>query len=419
MKKIFIAGAFILFAAMVQAQNVGIGVPVPLQKLDVNGAIRLGNTGTSNSGTLRYNSGRFEGYDGLNWNWLNGFKLPLDTTVNVAGGYALTITNSNFSSPQSSAIAGITSSSDGMGLYGENTYSFFGFSGSGVSGRAGGSGTGVSGTNTSGNGNGVSGTSVNGYGVVAGGGTGGVLASSDLGNGVEAYTKVGIAIKATVSGGFSGTGLDISASNNASSTAAIFRHPIINGKALIVEQGFVGIGEISPNALLSVKGSEVTASGLAAAITLQNAASLNRWYIRAGGPGTITPNGGISIADNTDYRLVIGATGNIGINGFTQLGKTAEGAPVIKMKKLTTTSAALQTGSITIAHGLTRSKILSVQVLLTYLANAADIPASYLDVPGYEYNWQLNNTDVWIINKNGNSANILSKPIRILITYEE
>ncbi len=400
------------------AQNVGVGIPVPLQKLDVNGAIRLGNTVTSSPGTIRYNSSRFEGYDGFNWNWLNGFKFPLDTSVNVAGQYVLNIVNNNLSLG-SSAIAGSTSSPDGAGLYGENTYSFDGYNATGVFGRASGAGTGVKGYNLAGYGNGVEGTSINGYGVLAAGGTVGVYATSDLGNGVEAKTKVGIAIKGTVSSGFSGIGIDISASNSASSTAAIFRHPIINGKALIVEKGFVGIGEISPTALLSVKGSEVTAGGLAASISLQNDASSNRWYMRAGGPGTITPNGGLSIADNTDYRLVIGATGNIGINGFTQLGKTTEGAPVIKMKKLTTTSAALQTGSVTIAHGLNRSKILSVQVLLTYLANAADIPASYLDIPGYEYNWQVNNTDVWILNKAANSGNILSKPIRILITYEE
>jgi hypothetical protein len=407
-----------LTCSMGFAQNVGIGIPVPLQKLDVNGAIRLGNTVTSSPGTIRYNSSRFEGYDGFNWNWLNGFKLPLDTSVNVAGQYVLNIVNNNLSLG-SSAIAGSTSSPDGAGLYGENTYSFDGYNATGIFGKANGAGTGVKGYNLAGYGNGVEGTSINGYGVLAAGGTVGVYATSDLGNGVEAKTKVGIAIKGTVSSGFSGIGIDISASNNASSTAAIFRHPLINGKAIIVEKGFVGIGEISPTALLSVKGSEVTAGGLAASISLQNDASSNRWYMRAGGPGTITPNGGLSIADNTDYRLVIGTTGNIGINGFTQLGKTTEGAPIIKMKKLTTTSAALQTGSVTIAHGLNRAKILSVQVLLTYLANAADIPASYLDVPGYEYNWQVNNNDVWIINKVANSGNILSKPIRILITYEE
>ena len=300
MKRIFIAGAFILFAAILQAQNVGIGVPVPLQKLDVNGAIRLGNTGTSNPGTLRYNIGRFEGYDGLNWNWLNGFKLPLDTSVDVSGGYVLNIYNSNFSSPQSSAISGITSSSDGVGLYGENTYnlSSSGIPGNGVLGKSSGEGAGVKGIN------------IGGIGVEGTGGAVGVLGSSGF----------GIAIQGIASGN-GATGLDISAHNNLLSTAAIFRHPIINGKALIVEKGFVGIGEISPTALLSVKGTEATGNGLAAAITLENAASSNKWNIRAGGPGTITPDGGFSIADNTDYRFIIGATGNIGLGIAPSIAK--------------------------------------------------------------------------------------------------
>jgi hypothetical protein len=37
MKKIFIAGAFILFAAIVHAQNVGIGTPTPVAKLNIVG----------------------------------------------------------------------------------------------------------------------------------------------------------------------------------------------------------------------------------------------------------------------------------------------------------------------------------------------------------------------------------------------
>lgn len=110
---------------------------------------------------------------------------------------------------------------------------------------------------------------------------------------------------------------------------------------------------------------------------------------------------------------------NVNVTRFSRLGRREDAAPAIKMKKFTATSAPAQNGSITVAHGLNRDKILSIQVLLTYAAGTADIPASYLDFPGYEYNWQVNNTDILIVNKNGNSANILSKPIKILVVYEE
>jgi trimeric autotransporter adhesin len=144
-----------------------------------------------------------------------------------------------------------------------------------------------------------------------------------------------------------------------------------------------------------------------------NAKSSNKLYIENTNADSLNA---LIYGDFAADSLLLNA--KVNIRDFTRLGTRQSGAPAIKMKKLTTTSAALQNATVTIAHGLTRAKILSVQVLLTYLANA-DIPASYLDVPGYEYNWQVNNTDVLITNKAANSGNILSKPIRILITYEE
>jgi len=131
-------------------------------------------------------------------------------------------------------------------------------------------------------------------------------------------------------------------------------------------------------------------------------------FIIGNGLGSLTPSN----------AMVVYKNGNTDIDGFTQLGKAAESAPAIKMKKITATSAATQNGSAFALHGLNRAKILGVQILLNYAANN-DIPANYMDVPGYEFNWQLTNTDVWIITKNANSANILNKPMRILITYEE
>ncbi len=47
--------------------NVGVDVATPLQKLDVNGAIRIGTTPTALTGTIRYTGSDFEGYHGGQW----------------------------------------------------------------------------------------------------------------------------------------------------------------------------------------------------------------------------------------------------------------------------------------------------------------------------------------------------------------
>lgn len=47
--------------------NVGIGVVPNFQKLEVNGGVAIGNTGTSSPGTMRFNGSDFEGYTGSAW----------------------------------------------------------------------------------------------------------------------------------------------------------------------------------------------------------------------------------------------------------------------------------------------------------------------------------------------------------------
>ncbi|MCU0335366.1 MAG: hypothetical protein MUF62_10035 [Chitinophagaceae bacterium] len=112
-------------------------------------------------------------------------------------------------------------------------------------------------------------------------------------------------------------------------------------------------------------------------------------------------------------------TGGIQVAGFSKLGGNATGVPAVKMKKLTATGPAVN-GQLAVAHGLSSGKILSVSVLMEYgLGPTETLPAHYTTSPGFEYEWQVRPNDIYLINKNGNSANIGSRPVRILIVYEE
>ena len=65
-------GGFDMLSVMNTTGNAGIGTLTPLEKLDVDGAVRLGTTVDSNAGTLRWTGTDFEGYDGSAWQSLTG-----------------------------------------------------------------------------------------------------------------------------------------------------------------------------------------------------------------------------------------------------------------------------------------------------------------------------------------------------------
>ena len=50
-----------------QDGNVGIGTTGPAEKLEVNGAIKIGTTSNTNAGTIRWTGTDFEGYTGSEW----------------------------------------------------------------------------------------------------------------------------------------------------------------------------------------------------------------------------------------------------------------------------------------------------------------------------------------------------------------
>jgi hypothetical protein len=125
-------------------------------------------------------------------------------------------------------------------------------------------------------------------------------------------------------------------------------------------------------------------------------------------------------------RVRVTETGNVGVgtsapttkfevNGYTKLGSNA---PAVKMLKVTGTTAAAQGGIVGITHGLNPAKILSVDVLLT-LNVSSMLPPNYTYTAGNEYEYAVGASTINIYNVTGNSGNILSKPVRVLITYEE
>jgi hypothetical protein len=118
-------------------------------------------------------------------------------------------------------------------------------------------------------------------------------------------------------------------------------------------------------------------------------------------------------------------TGNIGmgtttptakleVNGFTKLGSDA---PAIKTKLITGTTGSTQGGFAFIEHGLPDfSKILSISVIVF---TPFIVHHSTTDSPGEEFHYTVDSIKILISNALLNSAGILSKPVKILITYEE
>lgn len=106
---------------------------------------------------------------------------------------------------------------------------------------------------------------------------------------------------------------------------------------------------------------------------------------------------------------------NTTTKGYTKLGTDA---PAIKVKKMTGLTASTEGGFVSLAHGLNAANILSVTVMVSWNTNQY-ICNSYTFSPGFEFNHQFDATNIVVSNVPGNSANILSSLMKIMITYED
>ena len=96
--------------SVVYAQNVGVDVATPVEKLDVLGAIRIGTTSNTNAGTIRWTGTNFEGRTGSAW-------------INLGGGGTLT---GSGTATRVAFWSGTSALSSNANLYWDNTGSNLG-----------------------------------------------------------------------------------------------------------------------------------------------------------------------------------------------------------------------------------------------------------------------------------------------------
>ncbi|HEY3385467.1 MAG TPA: hypothetical protein VGK46_03090 [Saprospiraceae bacterium] len=118
--------------------------------------------------------------------------------------------------------------------------------------------------------------------------------------------------------------------------------------------------------------------------------------------------------------MVIHNNGNIDIRGYTSLGEASAGAPRIKMKELPlATTAATHNSSVSVPHGLTASKILSVSVLTEWDEDLFVSP-EYSSALNLRYSYTVTATNIVIQNNTPpGDCLICSKPVLITIIYKE
>jgi hypothetical protein len=128
--------------------------------------------------------------------------------------------------------------------------------------------------------------------------------------------------------------------------------------------------------------------------------------------------GMLALADGTDWDPGSGAglyRRNEANDAWNYVGVSG---PALRFKKLTGTTGAAEGDSVTVAHGLTSTKIINAAAQVWFAAGSA-VPHGYAHDAGFEFHVAFNGTDVYIRNHPTNSENILSKAFTVLITYEE
>jgi hypothetical protein len=213
-------------------------------------------------------------------------------------------------------------------------------------------------------------------------------------------------------------------------------------RMVITGAGDVGVGTIAPGLKLTVVNNTTSAgigvvnqntagwSGMLAAEATNNGHSVlgfgnsGNAFAGLGFAGTSTAHPFVLLSGSTE-RIRIATNGNVGIgtsaptatlevNGFTKHGSNA---PAIKQIEFTGTTASTEGAFVDIAHGLTAGKIMDVRVLIEYTTGNW-ITTGYTINPEYLADYVIGATNIRLYNHNSSSGSILSKPVKVLVTYK-
>jgi hypothetical protein len=185
----------------------------------------------------------------------------------------------------------------------------------------------------------------------------------------------------------------------------------------VLNNGNIGIGLTAPTYKLHVgnANNSFRIEGPAAAASGSTALSIGgNGDIVIDKPGfvgarlTIKENGNVGIGTNTPAAA-------LDVKGYTALG---ENSARIKMFKTSIFTNASDGGTISAFHSLDPSKILSVSIMIETASNTF-YPEDYTRDAGYQVQFYVLANSIQIKNVPGNCFNVLAKPVKINITYEE
>jgi hypothetical protein len=204
-----------------------------------------------------------------------------------------------------------------------------------------------------------------------------------------------------------------------------------NAQMSLTTNGRLGIGIKTPATTLEVLSSVTNVAKFSSAVNQSYLIFYQNTVSPTGYVGTFNDfaNNSFEIGTTTVFgRLFLNTFGTNSVTvtpkGYIKLGNYEDtDVPALKTKKMTGITAATEGASVSIVHGLSSSKILGVKVLVEAFGEGGFIPEGCVGVGGgfigCDYNFIIDSTNIVITNSSTNSENILSLPLRILITYEE